>query len=64
MKKKVTINDIAREAGVSKSTVYRALSEGAKNVEEDTLMKVLEKANELGYGSTRKQIKNIGIRLL
>ena len=64
MKKKVTINDIAREAGVSKSTVYRALSEGAKNVEEDTLMKVLEKAKELGYGSThssRKQIKNIGI---
>ena len=64
MKKKVTINDIAREAGVSKSTVYRALSEGAKNVEEDTLMKVLEKAKELGYGSTHsshKQIKNIGI---
>lgn len=64
MKKKVTINDIAREAGVSKSTVYRALSEGAKNVEEDTLMKVLEKAKELGYGSThssRKQTKTIGI---
>ena len=43
-----TLDDIARELGVSKSTVSKALS-GAKDVSKAMRQTVLEKAVELGY---------------
>ena len=43
-----TLDDIARELGVSKSTVSKALS-GAKEVSKAMRQTVLEKAVELGY---------------
>jgi len=43
-----TLDDIARELGVSKSTVSKALS-GAKDVSKAMRQSVLEKAVELGY---------------
>lgn len=43
-----TLDDIARELGVSKSTVSKALS-GAKDVSKSMRQNVLEKAVELGY---------------
>ncbi|MBQ8833563.1 MAG: LacI family DNA-binding transcriptional regulator [Oscillospiraceae bacterium] len=43
-----TLDDIARELGVSKSTVSKALS-GAKDVSKTMRQTVLEKAVELGY---------------
>jgi O-acetyl-ADP-ribose deacetylase (regulator of RNase III) len=42
-----TLDDIARELGVSKSTVSKALS-GAKDVSKSMRQTVLEKAVELG----------------
>ena len=49
-----TLDDIARELGVSKSTVSKALS-GAKDVSKSMRQTVLEKAVELGYSrSIRK----------
>ena len=43
-----TLDDIARELGVSKSTVSKALS-GAKDVSKSMRQTVLEKAVEMGY---------------
>ncbi len=43
-----TLDDIARELGVSKSTVSKALS-GAKDVSKAMRQSVLEKAVEMGY---------------
>ena len=43
-----TLDDIAKELGVSKSTVSKALS-GAKDVSKAMRQTVLEKAVELGY---------------
>ena len=43
-----TLDDIARELGISKSTVSKALS-GAKDVSKAMRRNVLEKAVELGY---------------
>ena len=45
---KITINDVAREAGVSKSTVSRVLSNNAR-ISEETKEKVNEVINRLGY---------------
>ncbi len=45
---KVTIFDVARESGVSYSTVSRVLN-GFKYVKESTRQKVLEAADRLGY---------------
>lgn len=45
---RVTIKDIAREAGVSYATVSRALSEG-KPVKENTRQKILEVCSRMGY---------------
>ena len=43
-----TLDDIARELGISKSTVSKALN-GAKDVSKAMRQNVLEKAVEMGY---------------
>ena len=43
-----TLDDIARQLGISKSTVSKALS-GAKDVSKAMRQTVLEKAVEMGY---------------
>lgn len=49
MAKYVTIKDIARELGISKSTVSRALSGDTGNVKAETLQKIMEIAEQMGY---------------
>lgn len=49
MAKYVTIMDIARELGISKSTVSRALSGDTGNVKTETLQKILDTAERMGY---------------
>ena len=49
MAKYVTIMDIARELGISKSTVSRALSGDTGNVKAETLLKILATAERMGY---------------
>ena len=49
MKKYVTIIDIARKLGISKSTVSRALSGSVQNVSKETLDRVLQEADRMGY---------------
>ena len=49
MAKYVTILDIAKELGISKSTVSRALSGDTGNVKEETLRKILATADRMGY---------------
>lgn len=68
MAKYVTILDIARELGISKSTVSRALSGDTSNVKAATIEKILETAQRMGYHrnelavNLRKQsTHNIGI---
>ena len=68
MAKYVTILDIAKELGISKSTVSRALSGDTANVKAATIQKILDTANRLGYHrnelavNLRKQsTHNIGI---
>lgn len=45
----VTIIDIAKELGISKSTVSRALSGDSANVKPETVKLVLETAQRMGY---------------
>jgi DNA-binding LacI/PurR family transcriptional regulator len=45
----VTIKDIAKALGISKSTVSRALSSDSANVSEETMRKVVEAAHKMGY---------------
>ncbi len=47
MAKYVTIMDIARELGISKSTVSRALSGDTGNVKTETLQKILATAERI-----------------
>lgn len=47
--KYVTIIDIARELGLSKSTVSRALSGDGSNVKESTMRRIVETARKMGY---------------
>lgn len=68
MAKYVTILDIARELGISKSTVSRALSGDTSNVKAETIHRILETAERMGYHRNelavnfRKQsTHNIGI---
>lgn len=47
--KYATIIDIARELGISKSTVSRALRDDDQNVNKETKKKIVETAERLGY---------------
>lgn len=47
--KYVTVMDIARELGLSKSTVSRALSGDTSNVKEETMRLIVETAERMGY---------------
>lgn len=47
--KYATIIDIARELGISKSTVSRALRDDDRNVNKETKQKILDAAERLGY---------------
>lgn len=49
MKHIVTIKDIAKELGLSTSTVSRALTGDTINVKKDTQQKILEVAKRMGY---------------
>ena len=49
-KGKITINDIAKEAGVSTATVSRALS-GTGTVKPETLRAIMDIANHMGYSA-------------
>lgn len=66
---KVTINDVAREAGVAKSTVSRVLSNNPR-ISEETKAKVNEVIARLGYkpnvmarNLAKNQTKTIGVIL-
>jgi DNA-binding LacI/PurR family transcriptional regulator len=66
-KKSVTSDDVAELAGVSRSAVSRAFTEGA-SVSEETRQKILAAANKLGYQPnivartlTMQQSKIIGV---
>ena len=48
MEKRVVLLDIAKELGVSKNTVSRALRD-CKDISEDLKIKIKNKANEMGY---------------
>ena len=50
--KKVTLEEIARECGVTKGLVSRALG-GKNNVSDETREKIIRKATELGYDTTK-----------
>lgn len=66
--KYVTIIDIAKELGISKSTVSRALAGDSHNVKPETMEKIQETAKKMGYRRNelavnlrRQMTKNIGI---
>ena len=48
VKRKVTIKEVAKEAGVAISTVSNAMN-GSKLVTEETRLRILEIANQMGY---------------
>jgi len=48
MRRKITINDVATEAGVSIATVSRVLNKD-KNVKDETKVRVMEVIDRLGY---------------
>lgn len=48
VKKKITIKDVAKQAGVAISTVSNAMN-GSKLVTEETRVKILEIADQMGY---------------
>ena len=47
--KYVTIIDIAKELGISKSTVSRALAGDSHNVNAETMRRIVEVADRMGY---------------
>lgn len=49
MKKRPTIIDVAKKAGVSKSTVSRVITNDGMNVREETVQRVQEAIDALGY---------------
>lgn len=55
-----TLDDIARELGISKSTVSKALS-GARDVSKAMRQSVLEKAVEMGYSRTARSAEMLKI---
>jgi LacI family transcriptional regulator len=52
MGQKITINDVARAAGVSRQTVSRALNDKGE-IDGDTKQRVLDAARDLGYRPSR-----------
>ena len=56
----VTIKDIANALGISKSTVSRALAADSWNVSEETIRKVVETAEKMGY---RKNEMAVNLRI-
>lgn len=52
MRKRTTIDDVAREAGVSRQTVSRAIN-GMDGISETTRERVMDTVNELGYRPSR-----------
>ncbi len=52
MAQKITINDVARSAGVSRQTVSRALNDKGE-IDGTTKQRVLDAAKELGYRPSR-----------
>ena len=68
--KQITIKDIAKELGISKSTVSRALSSDSHNVSQDTIRRVMDAAERMGYRKNEMAVnlrhrstKTIGIIL-
>ena len=66
--KSTTIIDIAKELGISKSTVSRALSGDTHNVKPETMKLICETAKRMGYQRNemavnlrRQTTRNIGI---
>ena len=66
--KHITIIDIAKELGISKSTVSRALSGDTHNVKPETMRLISETATRMGYQRNemavnlrRQSSRNIGI---
>lgn len=66
--KYITIIDIARELGISKSTVSRALSGDTHNVKPETMKLICETADRMGYRRNEMAVnlrhqrtRNIGI---
>ena len=66
----ITIKDIAKELGISKSTVSRALSSDSQNVSKETVRLVLDTAERMGYRKNEMAVnlrhrstKTIGIVL-
>src|SRR5882724_12949808 len=51
-RRRVTIHDVARSAGVSRQTVSRALNDKAE-IDGTTKQRVLDTARELGYRPSR-----------
>lgn len=49
MSKYVTLKDIAKALGLSKSTVSRALSGDSRNVKPDTMRQICDMAERMGY---------------
>ena len=56
MAKRVTLEDIARECGVTKGLVSRALA-GKYNVGDEKRNEIMQKAVELGYDFTKLRVK-------
>ncbi|MEN6600621.1 MAG: LacI family DNA-binding transcriptional regulator, partial [Rectinema sp.] len=58
-KQKISIHEVARLAGVSKSTVSRVISEKGGSVSQETAKRVHTAIDQLGY---RKNIVAAGLR--
>ena len=57
--KKPTLEQIAKECGVTKGLVSRALG-GKNNVSDETREKIIRKATELGYDTTKLKAYKVG----
>ena len=56
--KKITAQDIADKLNISRNTVSKALN-NTGNISEDTKMKVIKTAFEMGYKNFSQENKNI-----
>lgn len=54
MKKKVTINQVAEQAGVSKTTISRFLNNNYKNMSQETKERIAKVIQELNYRPSRQ----------